>query len=73
MTGIPIYNVNNNCATGSAALHLAKNMIAGGVYSCVLAAGFEKMAKGSLSAAFHDRTNPVMHLLEKTLELMPSE
>ena len=40
MTGIPIYNVNNNCATGSSALHLAKNLVAGGVYNCVLAAGF---------------------------------
>lgn len=73
MTGIPIYNVNNNCATGSSALHLAKNMVAGGVYSCVLAAGFEKMARGSLSATFNDRTNPVQHLLEKTVELMPTE
>jgi sterol carrier protein 2 len=23
MTGIPIYNVNNNCATGSTAIHMA--------------------------------------------------
>lgn len=23
MTGIPIYNVNNNCATGSTAVHMA--------------------------------------------------
>ena len=66
MTGIPIYNVNNNCATGSAALHLAKNMVAGGVYDCVLAAGFEKMAKGSIAAAFKDRTNPIQHFLDKT-------
>lgn len=43
MSGVPIYNVNNNCATGSSAIHLAKNLIAGGVYNCVLAVGFEKM------------------------------
>ena len=73
MTGIPIYNVNNNCATGSSALHLAKNMIAGGVYDCVLAAGFEKMSRGSLSAQFHDRANPVQGFLERTVELMPTE
>jgi sterol carrier protein 2 len=73
MTGIPIYNVNNNCATGSSALHLAKNLVAGGVYNCVLAAGFEKMARGSLSAAFSDRTNPIQNFLEKTIELMPTE
>jgi len=40
MTGVPIYNVNNNCATGSSALHLAKSLVSGGVYKCVLAAGF---------------------------------
>jgi sterol carrier protein 2 len=27
MTGIPIHNVNNNCATGSSALLLAKNLV----------------------------------------------
>ena len=45
MSGIPIYNVNNNCATGSSAMHLAKNLIEGGVYECALALGFEKMGK----------------------------
>jgi acetyl-CoA acetyltransferase len=30
MTGIPIYNVNNNCATGSTALHLANQFVAAG-------------------------------------------
>lgn len=40
MTGVPIYNVNNNCSTGSSALHLAKNLVEGGVYDCVLAVGF---------------------------------
>lgn len=43
MTGVPVYNVNNNCATGSTALHLAKNFVQGGVYDCVMALGFEKM------------------------------
>ena len=43
MTGIPIYNVNNNCATGSSALHLGKKFIQGGIYDCVMALGFEKM------------------------------
>ena len=43
MTGVPIYNVNNNCSTGSSALHLAKNLVEGGIYDCVLALGFEKM------------------------------
>ena len=43
MTGIPIYNVNNNCATGSSALNLGKKFIEGGIYDCVMALGFEKM------------------------------
>ena len=47
MSGIPIYNVNNNCSTGSTALHLAHGFIKGKQYECVLALGFEKMEKGS--------------------------
>ena len=30
MTGIPIYNVNNNCATGASALSLVSQLMAGG-------------------------------------------
>jgi len=59
VTGIPIVNVNNNCATGSSALMLAKQLITGGVQDCVLALGFEKMQRGSLSSHFDDRTNPM--------------
>ncbi|ETE63321.1 Non-specific lipid-transfer protein [Ophiophagus hannah] len=51
LTGIPIINVNNNCATGSTALFLAGQVIKGGLANCVLALGFEKMASGSLSAS----------------------
>lgn len=50
MTGIPVYNVNNNCSTGSSALYLAKQIIESGNADCVLAVGFEKMERGSLSA-----------------------
>src|SRR3954471_4276856 len=31
MSGIPIVNVNNNCSTGSSALYLARQLIAGGM------------------------------------------
>ena len=48
--GIPIYNVNNNCATGASALYLAYQFIAGGLSNCALALGFEKMMKGSLTS-----------------------
>jgi acetyl-CoA acetyltransferase len=59
LTGIPVFNVNNNCSTGSTALMLAKQAIEGGLYECVLALGFEKMEKGALASKFTDRTNPL--------------
>ncbi|OCK86790.1 non-specific lipid-transfer protein [Cenococcum geophilum 1.58] len=58
MTGIPIYNVNNNCSTGSTGLYMGRNMIAHGAVDCVLVVGFEKMFPGSLQTFFRDRANP---------------
>jgi sterol carrier protein 2 len=66
MTGIPIYNVNNNCSTGSTALFMARQFIEGGIADCVMALGFEKMEKGSLGAKYTDRTNP----MDKHIALM---
>jgi acetyl-CoA acyltransferase len=48
--GIPVYNVHSYCSTGSSALHLAYQAIAGGLNECVLAFGFEKMEKGPLDS-----------------------
>lgn len=48
LTGVPVYNVNNNCATGSSALMLARQLVEGGLADCVLALGFEKMKRGAL-------------------------
>ena len=48
LTGVPVYNVNNNCATGSTALMMAAQWVAGGINDCVLALGFEQMKKGAL-------------------------
>jgi sterol carrier protein 2 len=59
MTGIPVYNTNNNCATGSTALMQATQLVKGGIADCALALGFEKMQPGSLSSHFDDRTNPL--------------
>jgi acetyl-CoA acetyltransferase len=59
LTGIPVYNVNNNCSTGSTALFLGKQLVEGGLADCVLALGFEKMEKGSLGAKYTDRINPM--------------
>jgi sterol carrier protein 2 len=57
-TSIPIWNVNNNCSTGSTGLFLGRNMIAGGQADAVLVVGFEKMNPGSLQSYFQDRANP---------------
>ena len=43
--------VNNACATGSTALILAKQLVEGGVADCILALGFDKMQRGSLTSA----------------------
>jgi len=59
LTGIPVYNVNNNCSTGSTALFLGRELVEGGIADCVLALGFEKMEKGSLGAKYTDRINPM--------------
>ncbi|SEM13682.1 lipid-transfer protein [Streptacidiphilus jiangxiensis] len=48
LSGVPVYNVNNNCATGSTALMMARQFVAGGLNDCVLALGFEQMSKGAL-------------------------
>ena len=59
MSGIPIVNVNNNCSTGSSALFLGRQLIAGDMADCVMAIGFEKMEKGSLGMKFPDRRPPI--------------
>ncbi|WP_347269981.1 lipid-transfer protein [Rhizorhabdus histidinilytica] len=58
MTGIPIVNVNNNCATGSTALFLARQAVASGAAECVLAVGFEEMRPGAIRSSFPDRVDP---------------
>ncbi|RZN33997.1 lipid-transfer protein [Bradyrhizobium sp. Leo121] len=55
MTGIPIFNINNNCSTGSTALFMARQMIESGAADCVLAVGFEQMKPGALGSVYTDR------------------
>lgn len=69
LTGIPVYNVNNNCSTGSTALFMAKQLIEGGLADVVLALGFEKMAMGSLGVTFNDRTVPMDRHLAAMVEM----
>lgn len=42
LTGIPIFNLRNNCSTGSCTLYLAKQLINNGSSDCILALGFDK-------------------------------
>ena len=68
LSGVPIYNVNNNCSTGSTALFMAKQFVEGGLAECTLALGFEKMEKGSLGLKFTDRRPPMdkhFHLMKE--------
>ena len=58
MTGIPVFNVNNNCSTGSTAIFLARQAIQTGAAECVLAVGFEQMNQGAIAAQFADRPSP---------------
>ena len=44
INGIPIFNVNNNCASGSSAFALATQAVESGAVECALALGFEQDA-----------------------------
>jgi acetyl-CoA acetyltransferase len=64
MTGIPVVNVNNNCATGSTALFLARQAVASGAVECALALGFEQMVPGALKGACEDRPAPLARFVD---------
>ncbi len=53
-TGIPVVNVYNACATGSAALRMAYNSIAAGETDTAMAVGVDISPKGFLSAKSND-------------------
>ena len=69
LTGIPVFNVNNNCSTGSSALMLGAQAVAGGMAECVIVVGFEQMEAGALQAKWTDRANP----LDKFVNVMNEE
>ncbi|MBL8379083.1 MAG: thiolase family protein [Burkholderiales bacterium] len=50
--GKPLFNVENACASGSSAVHLAVAYIRAGLAQCVLALGYEKMAVADKQAPF---------------------
>ena len=67
MTGIPLINVNNNCATGSSALFLARQAVQSGAVDCALAFGFEQMNPGALKSAWTDRA-PALERAQKLVD-----
>jgi acetyl-CoA acetyltransferase len=82
ITGVPVANVNNNCASGSTAFALAVQAVENGAVDCALAVGFEQMERGALDMIFPAKTNPLarhneavaklMGLSEEDLELPPA-
>ncbi len=64
LSGIPVFNVNNNCSTGSSALFLARQAVAGGLVECALAVGFEQMVPGALKSTYDDRPSPMQRFID---------
>ncbi len=69
VTGIPVFNVNNNCSTGSTALMLGRQAVEGGAAECVLVVGFEKMEKGAIASHFPDRETPLAKHVQVMMEV----
>jgi acetyl-CoA acetyltransferase len=64
LTGIPVFNINNNCSTGSSALYLARQAVESGMVECAIALGFEQMVPGPLKGAYQDRPAPMVRFVE---------
>ncbi len=64
LTGIPVFNLNNNCSTGSSALYLARQVVESGMVECAIALGFEQMQPGALKGAWDDRPSPMTRFAE---------
>lgn len=70
MTGLPIVNVNNNCASGSTAFALAAQAVSSGMTDCALALGFEQMTPGAVDLVFPGKTSPLARHGNAIAELM---
>ena len=69
LSGIPVFNVNNNCSSGSTALFLARQAVESGAVECAIALGFEQMVPGALKGAYDDRPSPLARFAETMAEL----
>jgi acetyl-CoA acetyltransferase len=68
LSGIPIFNVNNNCATGSSALFLARQAVDSGSVECAIALGMEQMVPGALKGTYDDRPSPMLRFVDSMTE-----
>ncbi|UUZ70356.1 lipid-transfer protein [Polaromonas sp. P2-4] len=68
LSGIPVFNLNNNCATGSSALFLARQAVESGMVECAIALGFDQMVPGALKGAYDDRPSPMTRFAEVMTE-----
>ncbi len=69
LSGIPVFNLNNNCSSGSTALYLARQAVESGTVECAIALGFEQMVPGALKGAYDDRPAPIARFAEAMTEL----
>jgi acetyl-CoA acetyltransferase len=69
MTGIPVVNTNNNCASGSTALYLGTQAIRAGS-ECVMVLGMEQMLPGALASVFPSHENPLRRHGQALLQLI---
>ncbi|ESJ26665.1 lipid-transfer protein [Cupriavidus sp. HPC(L)] len=69
LTGIPVFNLNNNCSSGSSALFLARQAVQTGAVECAIALGFEQMVPGALKGAYDDRPSPLARFAQTMGEL----
>lgn len=57
LTGVPVINVENACATGATAVHVATNMVRAGRATCVLVVTAERLSKLGGGTLPLDRTD----------------
>ncbi|CAG2156527.1 lipid-transfer protein [Cupriavidus numazuensis] len=71
LSGVPVVNVNNNCATGSSALFLARQAVQSGAVDCAIAVGFEEMQPGALASHWDDRPRAMSRTLAMVEHIQP--
>ncbi len=67
LSGVPIVNVNNACASGSTAIYLARQAVLSGQAERVLVVGFEQMPS-KMVLGFSDRASPLEHWDQAVLD-----